>query len=521
MFEIKKSDLAARIGILHTNHGKVETPAYVPVIHPVRQSIPATKLREMGFDLVITNAYITLKQHGEEAVRKGIHGIIGYDGAVMTDSGGYQVLEYGDIDVDYRKMSDFEKGIATDFAIPLDRPTGFGLPKKKAEDYVAHTLRVSKETLDARADNGQVWIGPIQGSEYSDLVKKSTRALVSYGFPMLALGSPVEFMESYEYRLLARMIVTAKKEIPDSVPLHLFGAGHPLTIPLAVALGCDTFDSASYMLYAKHDRYITEDGTSHLGEMAYFSCTCEVCTRFKPGELLALPRDDKINKVALHNLYSIKAEVDRVKQAIHEGRLWEYAIKKARAHPKLHEAVPVLAANSPFLAEGTPRFKESAIFLFSPEDQFRPEVSRFHDTVRRFKTSKKILVLVPDGAMKPFYLSSEYTKLKKRFAKNLGDIQFCQFNPYLGLIPLEISDLYPAAHYVASDSAHGPEEFGEFAKTLSVFLKKNKFRTIHAADGEFIRHHIKASKKKVKFFKFTAPTPGRSKGKKQKHHKKP
>ncbi|HJU12909.1 MAG TPA: tRNA guanosine(15) transglycosylase TgtA [Candidatus Nitrosotalea sp.] len=510
LFEIKKSDLAARIGILHTNHGKVETPAYVPVIHPVRQSIPAKKLREMGFDLVITNAYITLKQHGEEATRKGIHGIIDYDGAVMTDSGGYQVLEYGDIDVDYKKMSDFEKGIATDFAIPLDRPTGFGLPKKKAADYVAHTLKVSKETLDARADNGQIWIGPIQGSEYSDLVKRSTRALVSYGFPMLALGSPVEFMESYEYRLLARMIITAKKEIPDSVPLHLFGAGHPLTIPLAVALGCDTFDSASYMLYAKHDRYITEDGTSHLGEIAYFSCTCEVCTRFKPGELLALPREDKINKVALHNLYSIKAEVDRVKQAIHEGRLWEYAMKKARAHPKLHETIPVLAANTQFLADGTPRFKESAIFLFSPEDQFRPEVARFHETVRKFRTAKKNLVIIPDGAMKPFYLSSEYSTVKKMFAKILEDTQFCQFNPYLGIIPLEISDVYPAAHYVASDSAHAPEEFTEFAKTWNLFLKNNKFRAIHAADGDFIRHHAKASRKKVKFFKFTARSSGRA-----------
>ena len=72
MFEIKKSDLAGRIGILYTNHAKIETPAYVPVVHPVRQSIHPKKLKEIGFDLVITNAYITLKQFGEEAVRKGI-----------------------------------------------------------------------------------------------------------------------------------------------------------------------------------------------------------------------------------------------------------------------------------------------------------------------------------------------------------------------------------------------------------------------------------------------------------------
>ncbi len=502
MFEIKKSDLSGRIGILHTNHGKIETPAYVPVIHPVRQSIPTKKIREMGFDLVITNAFITLKRYGNDAIERGIHKIIDYDGAIMTDSGGYQVLEYGDIDMDYKTMASFEKGIATDFAIPLDKPTGFGLPKKKAREYVNHTLQVSKETLETRDDNGQIWIGPIQGSEYSDLVKESTRTLVKYGFQMLALGSPVEFMESYEYRLLAKMIITAKKEIPDSIPLHLFGAGHPLTIPLAVALGCDTFDSASYMLYAKHGRYITEDGTSHLNEMTYFSCTCEICNRYKPKELQSLSRDEQVNSMALHNLYSIKAEVDRVKESIHEGRLWEYVLKKARAHPKLFEIISTLASNTQFLMENTPRFKENAIFLFSREDQFRPEVVRFHNMVRKFKTNKENLVIVPEGSMRPFYLSSEYNKLKKKFSSIADHTQFCQYNPYLGIIPLELSDMYPAAHYVMSNPQHDKEEFIEFSKTWDMFLKQNKFKKIYAANDDFLKYHAKISKKKIKFFNF-------------------
>ena len=244
MFEIKYSDLAGRIGILHSNHGKIETPAYVPVIHPVKQTIPTKKIREMGFDLVITNAYITMKRYGEDAIKRGIHDVIGFDGAIMTDSGGYQVLEYGDVDVAPPDMADFERKIMTDFAIPLDKPTGYGLSKKIAKSYVNQTLKDSKKTLENRKDNGQIWLGPIQGGEHQELVKSSTKHLIDYGFPMLALGSPVEFMESYEYKLLASMIITAKKQIPNNIPLHLFGAGHPLTIPLAVALGCDTFDSA-------------------------------------------------------------------------------------------------------------------------------------------------------------------------------------------------------------------------------------------------------------------------------------
>ena len=142
LFEISKCDLAGRIGTLETNHGKVQTPAFVPVIHPVKQSIPASKLKEMGFDMVITNAYITMKNYGQEAVERGIHDIIKYDGSVMTDSGGYQVLEYGKVDVTPEAMAAFESGIGSDIAIPLDKPTGFGMPEKKAKSYVDHTLKL-------------------------------------------------------------------------------------------------------------------------------------------------------------------------------------------------------------------------------------------------------------------------------------------------------------------------------------------------------------------------------------------
>ena len=498
MFEIKKSDLAARIGILSTNHGKVETPAYVPVIHPVKQTIPPKKLREMGFDLVITNAYITLNNHGDEAIRRGIHEIINYDGSIMTDSGGYQVLEYGKVDVNPKDMAVFEQKIGTDLAIPLDRPTGFGLSKKKAKFYVDHTLKVSKETLDNSEKNGQIWIGPIQGGEHFDLVKRSTKALVGYGFEMLALGSPVEFMELYEYKLLANMIITAKKQIPDSIPLHLFGAGHPLTIPFAVALGCDTFDSASYMLYAKHDRYIMEDATMKLDEMAYFSCNCEICSKFTPKEVLSLESQEKINKIALHNLYAIKAEIDRVKEAIHEGRLWEYVLKKARSHPKLFETIEVFTQNQQYFMDTTPRFKEKAIFLFSKEDQYRPEIAAFHNTVRKFKSQKDTVLIIPDGIMRPFYLSEEYKVLRKKFDKKYGDVQFCQFNPFLGIIPLEISDLYPAAHYVMPRISYHEEEFSEFAITWKKFFTNNKFKTVYLANDKFLKHYAKLLSKKIK-----------------------
>jgi 7-cyano-7-deazaguanine tRNA-ribosyltransferase len=398
-------------------------------------------------------------------------------------------------------MAEFERKIMTDFAIPLDKPTGYGLSKKKATSYVDHTLRVSKKTIADRADNGQVWIGPIQGAEHLDLVRRSTKELIKYGYQMLAFGSPVEVMEAYEYRLLAGMIVAAKKLIPAAIPLHLFGAGHPLTIPIAIALGCDTFDSASYMLYAKHDRYISEDRTNRLEEMQYFSCTCEICRKYTPRELTEAPKEQRTQEIALHNLYSIKAEVDRTKEAIHEGRLWEYVTKKIMAHPKLYETIEIFTENSAFLGKTTPKFKERALFLFGPNDQHRPEISSYHDTVRNFKSDKKELVLVSDSADKPFYLSKSYRQLQKKY--DPSKVQFCQFNPILGIIPLEISDLYPAAHYVMADVPSSPNDYTEFAKTLKTFLANNRFKKIHAEKSGFLENFsIKSSKiKKTKMKK--------------------
>ena len=502
LFEITKTDLAGRIGIIHTNHGKIETPAFVPVIHPVKQTIPSKKIKEIGFELVITNAYITRNSYGDKAVQEGIHKIIDFDGGVMTDSGGYQVLEYGDVDVQPSEMAEFERGIMTDFAIPLDKPTGYGLPIKKAESYVAHTLTVCKETLENSINNGQIWIGPIQGGEHFELVAKSTKSLIDIGFKMLALGSPVEFMESYEYKLLAQMIVAAKKQMPHSVPLHLFGAGHPLTIPFAVALGCDTFDSASYMLYAKQQRYITDDGTRYLSDIKVFPCNCEICTRYTPDELCQLEPTKKINELAVHNLYSIKLEVDRVKQAIHEGRLWEYVIKKARAHPRLFEMIQVMTENCEFLGLGTPMFKEKAVFLFDKEDQYRPEVQAYHKMVREFKSEKNRLLITTESSTKPGYLSHQYTALKNRL-DNFESFQVCQYDPILGLIPIEISDVFPAAHHETARIKFQADQFPTFKKTWNDFIENNNFTEIHYdKDDPFLNHFVSQLSKDVKKVSF-------------------
>ncbi len=472
MFEIRHSDLAGRIGKLETPHGVVETPAFVPVVHPVKQTVSTQFLKKMGFELVITNAYITLRHYGDEARKRGIHDIIGFDGSVMTDSGGYQVLEYGSVDVEPADMAQFEKDIRSDIPIPLDKPTGYGLEYEMAKQYVETTLKNSKETLQVVGETDAIWVGPVQGAEHSDLVEHSAKELDSMGFQLMALGSPVELMEAYEFATLARMIAAAKKVIPAK-PVHLFGAGHPLTIPLAVALGCDMFDSASYMLYAKDGRYMTPNATMRLDELTYLPCQCDICSTHSAQELKGLEMDERIIAIAKHNLHVLKAEVDSVKQSILDGRLWEYVMQKARAHPKLMEAAR-LFADLEMLEAGTPAFKEKAVYLYEPIDQHRPEAKRYRKIVSQYKSQKRRLVLCPETDLHPFYSTRSFRETLKRNP----DAQICSYNPFLGIIPAEISDIFPAAHNIVTRSAYFSNDYPTFVQSLKSFVANNNFEEV-------------------------------------------
>ncbi|MEO9366005.1 MULTISPECIES: tRNA guanosine(15) transglycosylase TgtA [Candidatus Nitrosocaldus] len=496
MFEIRHSDLAGRIGRLRTKHGIVETPAFIPVVHPVRQEVSIDELKKMGFDMLITNAYITLKEYGEDA--RDVHDILNFQKPIMTDSGGYQVLVYGSVDVDHQTMARFQARIGSDVAVPLDKPTGFGLPRSKAERYVELTLKAAEDTIrmskeegrDEGDDAGTIWAAPVQGGEHLDLVEYSSRRLLEMGYEFFALGSPTELMEAYEFYTLARMILAARRVIPLSKPMHLFGAGHPLTIPLAVALGCDTFDSASYILYAKDGRYILPNGTVNIDELEYLPCICPICSSIGVKELRDMSRDERIVKIALHNLYTIKREVDNVKQAIVEGRLWEYVIQRSLSHPKLVEANNTLVESAEYLEQCTPIFKDRALFLSLPIDQYRPELTRFRRLIcSNIRSDKSTLVLLIEPEEHPFYTSSKYKMIKDAINaihdndhinnnNKIGDdVQIAYYSPFLGVVPEEVSDVYPASHMVSVRSVKY-YEFPTMIDSIIHFIRSNRFKRV-------------------------------------------
>lgn len=496
-FEVRHSDLGGRIGKLNTAHGVIDTPAFIPVVHPIKQMVDVKLIKKMGFRAIITNAYITLKRYGDDARKQGIHRIIDFDGIVMTDSGGYQVLEYGNIDIGPVEMAKFEIDIKTDIAVPLDKPTGFGLEYSKAIKYVNQTISNVKETVEVIKNNScndneinTIWAGPVQGAEHLDLVEQSAKLFDDMNFKLMALGSPVELMEAYEFAKLSEIICTLKKTIP-SKPIHLFGAGHPLTIPLAVALGCDMFDSASYILYAKDNRYMHSNGTMRLEEITYFPCSCSICNSYTPQELLDTTEIDRIIQLSIHNLYVLKKEVNSVKQSILDGRLWEYIMSKAHYHPKLMDAVR-LFKNFDYLEDGTPIYKDKAIYFNEPYDQYRPEAKRFRKMVTKYISNKKNkLILYPETKIHPFYASKNFIKIKEIFS----DVEVFSYNPFLGIIPAEISDIFPASHSIISvedDSQSFAANYSTFIDAMKFFLKvnQNKNKNIIIIANEFMKQII-------------------------------
>ena len=138
-FEVKETDLLGRVGTLRVGGKALETPYLFPVIHPVNQLVPTKDLKSMGFGGLMTNAYIAYSRRKDEALRDGLHKMLDFDGILMTDSGGYQVLEYGDLEIGYRDVASFQSGVGADLAVTLDRPTGYS----RSEDYARETMKES------------------------------------------------------------------------------------------------------------------------------------------------------------------------------------------------------------------------------------------------------------------------------------------------------------------------------------------------------------------------------------------
>ena len=447
MFEIKAKDNRGRVGVLKTKHGNVKTPALMPVIHPRKQAIDVKKY---GADIVITNAYLIYKDEDlkQEAIDKGLHELINFDGPIMTDSGSFQLSVYGDVDITNKEVIEFQELIKTDIGTSLDIPTAPFVTREKAEEDLEITLQRAREAIEYRnSQNMEMKLNSVvQGSTFPDLRRYCADELTKLDADLYPIGAVVPLMESYHYKDLVDVVMNSVAHLPDNKPRHLMGAGHPMIFALAAAMGCDLFDSAAYILYAEDDRLLSTRGTYKLENLQEMPCSCEVCTKYTPDDLRAMDKKERRDLIAIHNLHVSFAELRLVRQAIYEGSLMELVEERCRVHPQLLNAYRQLANYMDDMEKYDPRSKKSAFFFTGPESLYRSEVKRHMNKLREMPKKRDLVILPPSrkpyskfisGKLGEFYIYGSEREL------DLEDTDFMVLDIPFGLVPLDIDEVYP------------------------------------------------------------------------------
>ena len=514
MFEIKAKDNMGRVGVLKTKHGDVKTPALMPVIHPRKQAIDVAKY---GADIVITNAYLIYKDEElkKEAVEKGLHELIHFDGPVMTDSGSFQLSVYGDVEITNKEVIEFQELIGTDIGTSLDIPTAPFVDREKAESDLEITIERAKEAVQFKKENNIEMLlnSVVQGSTYLDLRRQCAKELSALDADLYPIGAVVPLMESYHYKDLVDVVMNSMKELSDTVPRHLMGAGHPMIFALCVAMGCDLFDSAAYILYAEDDRLLSTRGTFKLENLQEMPCSCEVCTKYTPDDLRAMPKKERRDLIAQHNLHVSFAELRLIRQAIYDGNLMELVEERCRAHPALLEAVRQLANYSEDLEKYDPRSKKSAFFYTGPESLGRSEVRRHMQKLREMPKKRDLVILPPSrkpyskfisGKLGEFYVYGEEHEIDR------DNTDFMVLDIPFGLIPLEIDEVYPLSQSDAPktrdvDSIEFIEdfidEFGEYYDEVLIHQRIVRDYDIDVSENSLYSgdvRYVKDDVKKVK-----------------------
>ena len=345
LFEITNRDGAARIGRIHTKHGAITTPMLLPVINPNLRTIePREMWEKYGIEALITNSYVIWKHEDlrTTALSDGIHSLIDFPGAVVTDSGTFQSYVYGDVEVGPEEIVTFQRDMGVDIGTMLDV---FGRPdmtREQLENSVQETAERAKPSLSV-AGSEMLLNGPIQGGTHADLRAESSLLMGSVesegrGFAVHPIGGIVPLMEQQRYQELFEILLASKSNLPPDRPVHFFGCGHPMLFPLAIALGVDLFDSAAYAIFARDDRLLTPEGTVKLGDIQEWPFNSHALFGTTPQGVREMDRDERSTILAKHNLEVTQCELARCREAIRNGTIWELAEKRSHASPYLRGA---------------------------------------------------------------------------------------------------------------------------------------------------------------------------------------
>jgi len=351
MFELLAEDGGARRGRLHTAHGTIETPAFMPVgTQATVKALSPQEVAELGAQVLLANTYHLALRPGAERIARlgGLHRFMGWDGAILTDSGGFHVfsldhlVKVTDDGATFRSHLDgseqrftpesvmaIQRELGSDIAMAFDQPVSWPGQTAMAQAAMERTHRWAARCLDAERTPGQLRFGITQGGFDDDLRRQSAQALAGlsfdgFGVGGLSLGEP----KALTYRLLA--IQTAI--LPRERPRYLMGVGTPADLIEAIARGIDMFDCVLPTRIARNGSILTRGGRINLRNRRFLEdggppdegCDCYTCARFSRAYLRHLFMSGEIlghRLASIHNLRQLVRLVTQVRDAIGSGGL--------------------------------------------------------------------------------------------------------------------------------------------------------------------------------------------------------
>ena len=368
-FEVLKTDpTGARLGRLTTPHGVIDTPAFMPVgTQGTVKGLTQQALGELGVKILLGNTYHLYLRPGHERIRRlgGLHRFMSWPGAILTDSGGFQVFSLADL----RKVTDdgvifrshldgsehfltpeksieIQQALGSDIAMVLDECIEYPADRERAASAVKRTTewarrcrdfsRAPMESGHANADAitpGQVLFAIVQGGTHADLRRESARQLLDLDFPGYAVGG---LAVGEPHALTCEMAAAATAELPADRPRYLMGVGFPEQLADYVACGIDMMDCVLPTRNARNGCLFTSVGRINIKNAIYADdsrplderCSCMVCRTYSRAYLRHLFLANEILASILNSHHNIAFYLDimaRIRQAIAFGELAEFS----------------------------------------------------------------------------------------------------------------------------------------------------------------------------------------------------
>jgi queuine tRNA-ribosyltransferase len=352
----------ARLGLLRTAHGDMETPAFLPVATKATvKALSSEEIESAASSALIANAFHLYLDPGTELIETlgGLHRFMNWKGTIFTDSGGFQLIRQdfslrvqedgfllktkeGKSEVfTPEKCAEVQMQLGSDVAMVLDDCPPFGKDEREILASVERTTRWARRFKDAHDRKDQLIFGIIQGGTYPEMRERSAVELVpmdfdGYGIGGLSIGEPKELM----FSTIEKMV----KFLPDEKPRYLMGLGSPLDMLVAISQGVDIFDSVFPTRYGRHGTAFGFNGKMNIEGKRFKSddspieegCGCIACKNYTRAYIRHLLKEKEmlgLRLMSIHNLFFTQDLMRRARESIRENTLGQLIEKIGEAYP--------------------------------------------------------------------------------------------------------------------------------------------------------------------------------------------